>query len=153
MGPIEAAERFLRLRRIAMVGVSRQERDFSRRVLDAFVERGYDVVPVHPSAAEIAGRRAFARASEIVPPVEGAFLLVPPAKADEVTADVLAAGIRQIWFQGGGAPGAASPEALARCKAAGVEPVAQLCAFMMLPGAGWFHRLHASFRKRKLARA
>jgi len=152
MNAVQAAERFLQLRRIAVVGVSRDERDFSRRVFQAFVDAGYDAVPVNPGAKEIAGRPAFARVSEVSPPVEGVFLLVPPAVADEVTGDALAAGVRQLWFQRGGGPGAASPAALARCSAAGVTPVTDLCAFMMLPGAGWFHRLHASFRKRKLAR-
>ncbi len=152
MNPVQAAERFLQLRRIAVVGVSRQEGDFSRRVFQAFLDAGYDAVPVNPGAPEIAGRRAFACVSEISPPVEGAFLLVPPAAADQVTGDALAAGVRQLWFQRGGGEGAASPAALARCAAAGITPVTDLCAFMMLPGAGWFHRLHASFRKRKLAK-
>lgn len=153
MNPVQAAERFLKLRRIAVVGVSRDERDFTRLVFKAFVDAGYDAVPVNPAAPEIAGRRAFARVSEITPPVEGAFLMVPPAQADAVTGDALAAGVRELWFQRGGGPGSASAEALARCAAAGVAPVTDLCAFMMLPAAGWFHRFHGFFRKRKLARA
>ncbi len=152
MNPVQAAQQFLQARRIAVVGVSRDERDFSRRVFQAFLDAGYDAVPVNPGAKEIAGRRAFARVSDVSPPVQGAFLLVPPAAADQVTGDALAAGVRQLWFQRGGGAGAASPAALARCAAAGVTPVTDLCAFMMLPGSGWFHRLHASFRKRKLAR-
>lgn len=153
MNPVQAAERFLQLRRIAVVGVSRDARDFTRNVFQAFVDAGYDAVPVNPAAQEIAGRRAFARVSEIAPPVEGAFVMVSPAQADGVTGDALAAGVRQLWFQRGGPPGAASPEALARCAAAGVVPVTDLCAFMMLPGGGWFHRMHGFFRKRKLARS
>jgi uncharacterized protein len=153
MNPVQAAERFLQLRRIAVVGVSRDARDFTRTIFQAFVDAGYDAVPVNPAAGEIAGRRAFARVSDISPPVEGAFLLVPPAQADAVAGDALGAGVRQLWFQRGGPPGAASPEALARCAAAGVVPVTDLCAFMMLPGASWFHRMHGFFRKRKLARS
>lgn len=153
MNAVQAAERFLKLRRIAVVGVSRDAKDFTRLVFEAFVQAGYDAVPVNPAAEEIAGRRAFARVSQIAPPVEGAFVMVPPAQADGVAGDALAAGVRQLWFQRGGGPGASSPEALARCAAAGVEPVTDLCAFMMLPGAGWFHRFHGFFRKRKLARA
>lgn len=153
MNAIQAAERFLALRRIAVVGVSREPRDFSRRVFQAFVDAGYDAVPVNPGAQEIAGRRAFARVSEVSPPVEGVFVIVPPAQADAVTGDALAAGVRQLWFQGGGAPGASSPAALARCAAAGVVPVTNLCAFMMLPRAGWPHRVHGYFRKRAIVRS
>ncbi len=153
MNAIQAAERFLELRRIAVVGVSREPRDFSRRVFQAFLDAGYDAVPVNPGAQEIAGRRAFARVSDVSPPVEGVFVIVPPAQADAVTGDALAAGVRQLWFQGGGAPGASSPAALARCAAAGVVPVTNLCAFMMLPRVGWPHRVHGYFRKRSIVRS
>jgi predicted CoA-binding protein len=153
MNTVQAAERFLQLRRIAVVGVSRDARAFSRGIFQAFLDAGYDAVPVNPNAVEVGGRRAFARVSEISPPVEGAFVVVPPAQADAVTGDALDAGVRQLWFQRGGGPGSASPAALARCTAAGVAPVTDLCAFMMLPRTGWFHRLHGSFRKRKLASA
>lgn len=153
MSAIEAAESFLQLKRFAFVGASRNPKDFSRSVLRELLARGYDVVPVNPAAQEIEGRRAYARISDITPPVEGAYLLVPAAQAERAAEEALAAGVRQLWFHRGGGPGAASPAALARCAAAGVTPVTDLCPFMMLPGAGWFHRLHGHFRKRSLARA
>lgn len=153
MGVLQAAESFLQLRRIAFVGVSRDRRDFSRGLFRALVARGYDVVPVHPAAEEIEGRRAFARIGEVTPPVEGALLLLPPAEAARAAREAIAAGVRQLWFHRGGGPGAGSPEAIAACRAAGVEPVFDLCPFMLLPEAGWFHRLHGHFRKRAVAQA
>ena len=152
MSVVEVADRFLRLHRIAVVGVSRDPRDFSRRVFEAFLAGGYDAVPVNPAGGEIGGRPAFARVSVVEPPVEGAFVMVPSGRADEVTADALAAGVRELWFHRGGGPGAASAAARARCAALGVDPVTDLCPFMMLPGQGWFHRVHAHFRKKRLAR-
>lgn len=153
MGAIQAAESFLKLQRFAFVGLSRNPKDFSRHVFAAFVARGYDVVPVNPAVGEIDGRRAFARVADVTPPVEGAFLAVPPAQAEQVAREALAAGVRHLWFHRGGGAGAASPAALAACAAAGVTPVTDLCPFMMLPGAGWFHRLHGHFRRRAVARA
>lgn len=152
MTAVAAAEQFLRLRRIALVGVSRQDGSFGRALLRAFLERGYDAVPVNRAGGEIEGRRAFASVAEISPPVEGALLIVPPAQADAAAADALAAGVRQLWFHRGAGAGSSSPEALARCAAAGVAPVTGLCPLMVLPGAGWFHRLHALLRRRSLAR-
>ncbi len=150
---VAAAEQFLRLHRIALVGVSRQEGSFGRTLLRALLERGYDAVPVNRAGGEIEGRRAFASVAEISPPVEGALLLVPPAEADAAAADALAAGVLQLWFHRGAGAGSSSPAALARCAAAGVAPVTGLCPFMVLPGVGWFHRLHARFRRRSLSRA
>ena len=49
---IEEARAFLGARRIAVVGVSRNEKDFSRYVLRELARRGHDVVPVNPALAE-----------------------------------------------------------------------------------------------------
>lgn len=145
---VDRARAFLACHRIALVGASRDAKGFSRSVMDALVARGYDVVPVNPAAGEIAGRVAFAAVREMVPAPEAALLMTPPSRTADAAADCLGAGVRQIWFHRGGGAGAASPEALALCRAAGVEPVTDLCPFMVLPNAGWFHGVHAYFRAR-----
>jgi len=149
-GPISRAREFLTARRIALVGFSRNPKDFSRVLDGEFRRLGIDVVPVHPSAAEVDGRRCFPRVADIVPPVDGAFILVPAAKAEAVALDCLDAGVRRIWFHRGGGPGSGSPEAMALCRARGVTPVSDLCPFMVISGASWPHRLHGWFRRRKL---
>ena len=76
-----AVQRFLACRRVALVGVSRIPKDFSRAVLRAFAERGYDVVPVNPSATEMEGRPCFRSVRDVTPPVEAAVLLTPPGRS------------------------------------------------------------------------
>jgi predicted CoA-binding protein len=151
-GPISRAREFLTSRRIALVGFSRNPKDFSRVLDGEFRRLGIEVVPVHPSAAEVDGRRCFPRVADIAPPVDGALILVPAAKAEAVALDCLDAGLRRIWFHRGGGPGSASPEAIALCIARGVTPVSDLCPFMVISGASWPHRLHGWFRHRKLSK-
>jgi predicted CoA-binding protein len=142
------ARRFLALPRFALVGVSRDEKSFSRAVLRELVRRGFDVVPVGPAAAEaeLDGRRGAARVRDLWPAVDGAILMTPPGRTVEAVEDCLGAGVREIWMHRGAGPGAATPEAIAACRAAGVEPITGLCPFMALPEAGWFHGVHAFFR-------
>lgn len=140
------ARRFLEAKRVALVGLSRDERDFGRGVFRELVRRGYDVVPVNPALTEAEGRRAFASVREVTPPVEAALVMTSASHAAEVARDCLAAGVTRIWFHRGAGPGAASAEAVALCRAQGVEPVTDLCPFMALPGSSWFHRLHGLFR-------
>jgi predicted CoA-binding protein len=146
--PLDRARVFLASRRIAVVGVSRNEKDFSRALLRELLRRGCDVVPVNPSLAEAEGRRAYGRVSEIEPPVDAALLLTSPAATDAVLPDVLAAGVRRVWFHRGAGPGSATPAALALCETSGVEVVHDLCPFMALPDAGFPHRLHGFLRRR-----
>jgi predicted CoA-binding protein len=149
---LEEARAFLVARRIAVVGVSRNEKDFSRMVLRELARRGLDVVPVNPALAEAEGRRCFARVQDVAPPADAALLLTPPARTEAVLRDCLAAGVRRVWLHQGAGPGAATPAALSLCAAAGIEAVHGLCPFMALPDAGFPHRVHHFFR-RALARA
>jgi predicted CoA-binding protein len=145
---LEDARRFFRARRIAVVGVSRKANDFSRAVVRELVRRGHDVVPVNPAAAEIDGRRAFARVADVTPPPDAALLLTPPAESAGVVADCAAAGVKSVWLHRGAGAGSATPEALALCAEHGLEAVHGLCPFMALPGAGFPHRVHAFLRTR-----
>ena len=149
----EVARRFLARRRIAVAGVSRDEADFSRRLLRDLAQRGYDVVPVNPALSEVAGARCYARVQDIRPPPEALLLLTPPPRSELVVRDALAAGVRHVWFHRGAGAGSASPGAVAACEAHGVRPVVGLCPYMVLPGAGAGHRLHGRVRRWTVALA
>ena len=81
--PIERARAFLATRRFAVVGVSRNEKDFSRYLLRELLARGYDAVPVNPALTEAEGRRTYARVADIDPPVDAALFLTAPADFPE----------------------------------------------------------------------
>jgi len=78
MSRLQDVQDCLSRKRLAFVGVSRSEKDFTRTLFREFVRRGYDPIPVHPEAAEIQGRRCYARVQHIDPPVEWALIAVPP---------------------------------------------------------------------------
>lgn len=145
---LDRARDFLTRKRIAVVGVSRNEKDFSREVLRALVKGGYDVVPVNPGLEAAEGRTCYPRVQDARPPVEAALLLTSPAQTEEVVRDCAQAGIRQVWMHRGMGAGAASPEALRYCDAHGISVVTDLCPFMALPESGFPHRLHARLRTR-----
>jgi predicted CoA-binding protein len=147
MDETRAVGRFLACKRLALVGVSRDAKHFSRGVLRAFVERGYDVVPLNPSATEIEGRPCHRSVRDVTPPVEAALLLTPAARSAAAVEDCLAAGVRRIWFHRGGGPGAASVEALALCDRSGVDVVPGACPLMFLPRTGVVHRVHGFFHR------
>ena len=149
---LSRAREFLGAKRIAVVGASRDPKSFSRNVMKELVTRGYDMVPVNPMASQIAGRAAFATVRDVTPSPEVALLMTPPSRTADAVADCIGAGVRKIWLHRGGGAGAASPEALALCRAAGIEPVTDLCPFMVLSDAGWFHRVHGYFRARERRR-
>ena len=64
MTTIHDVEDFLALDRIAMVGVSRNPKDFSRLLFREMCDRGYDMVPINLVAEEIDGRDSLWKALE-----------------------------------------------------------------------------------------
>jgi predicted CoA-binding protein len=138
-------ERFLGSRRLAVVGVSREAKDFSRSVFRAFAERGYDPVPVNPSGGIVDGRACAQRLADVQPPVEAALLMTPPPVTERVVRECAQAGVRRVWMHRGAGRGAVSLEAVAFCREQGIEVVDGACPFMFLPGTGRFHRFHRLF--------
>jgi predicted CoA-binding protein len=147
MASKQAIDSFLACRRIAVVGVSRDPRDFSRSLFRAFVERGYDAVPVNAAGGEVDGRPSASRVVDLTPPVEAALLLTPPSATGQVVRECAAAGVKKVWMHRGGGAGAVSPEALVFCRERGIEVVDGECPFMFLSGTGWFHGVHRFFRR------
>jgi uncharacterized protein len=144
---LEAVEAFLAQKRIAMVGASRDPKDFSIALFDELCRRGYDVVPVNPNAATIGKRGCFPRVQDIQPPVTAALLMTSPEVTESVVSDCAAAGIRQVWMYGAGVRGAVSPKAIAFCREHGIEVIPGLCPFMFLSGISGIHRFHGFVRK------
>ena len=138
---------FLGQTRLALVGVSRNPKNFTRALFREFASRGYDVVPVHPGLEEMEGRRCYARVRDITPPVDGAVLLTRPDVTDYAVRDCAEAGVTRVWMYRAGGSGAVSPEAVEFCRAKGIRVVAGECPFMFFPDAGLIHRLHGCIRR------
>ena len=144
---LETIEDFLAQKRIAMIGASRNPKDFSAVLFEELRKRGYDMVPVNPNATEVMGKPCFARVQEIRPPVDAALLMTTPEVTDTVVSDCAAAGIRRVWMYRAGGKGAVSPKAVAFCQEHGIQVVPGQCPFMFLPGAGGIHKFHGFVRK------
>src|ERR1041385_1487641 len=138
---IENIRDFLAQPRFAIVGVSRQPKDFSRTLFREFLRRGYEAVPVNPEMDEIDGRRCFHSLSEIHPPIDSALLMTSPAVTDAVVPNCPAAGIKRVWmYRAGGGRGAVTPGAVQFCRDHGIDVIPGECPFMFLPHAAWYHR-------------
>jgi len=144
---LETIEDFLSQKRIAMVGISREPKDFSLSMFEELCRRGYDVVPVNPRASEVQGRRCFARVQDIQPPVDAALLMTSPEVTNAVVKDCAEAGIHRVWMYRAGGKGAVSPQAIQFCREHDIQVVPGQCPFMFWRDAGTGHRLHGFIRK------
>jgi uncharacterized protein len=147
MAPTNASlneiESFLREKRIAIIGISRERANIGMSLCDAFTRLGYEVLPVNPKATEIKGTHCYSRVQDMHPAPSAALLLTTPAVTNVVVRDCAEAGIKKVWMYRGGGQGAVSVEAVEFCRAKGSEVIPGECPFMFLApvrGVHWFHR-------------
>ncbi len=147
MNTLGSIQEFLGRKRFAVVGVSRNPRDFTRGLFRELRQRGYDAVPVNPGLSEVEGVACFHSVTEVSPPVEAALLMTSSAVTPQVVRECAQAGVRQVWMHRAGGAGAVNPEAVEFCRSNGMALVEGECPYMFLPEAAFFHRFHGFCRK------
>ena len=104
---------------IAVIGASRDRRKYGNKAVRAFRNQGHTVIPIHPSAGEIEGERAYPSVLNYPGGVDEATLYVPPDIGVQILDEVARKGIKTVWLN----PGADAPAVVARAKALGLEPI------------------------------
>ena len=148
MSAMSVIEDFLSQDRIAVVGVSRNPKDFSRTLLRELRTRGYDVIPVNPEMEELEGEPCFAHVQDIQPAPGAAILMTCPEVTQQVVHECAQAGVSKVWmYRAGTTGGSVSEDAIHFCESKGMSVVPGECPLMFLPATGWWHRLHGFVRK------
>jgi predicted CoA-binding protein len=140
-------DRFLAGERIAVVGASDERSSFGRTVYEALRDHGYEVVAVHPSAPTVSGDVAYPDLASVPGRLDGAIVMVGPDRSPAIVRAAALAHVPRVWlFQGLGAKGAASPDAVHLAMDLGLEVVPGACPLMFLEPVGFGHRVHRMIR-------
>ena len=144
-------EDFLEQKRLAVVGVSRNPKEFSRQIFHELTSLGYDTVAVNPHTDELDSRPCFPAVSKIDPPVDGVLVITSPKVVNEIVGDCLLAGVPRTWIHLGSGTHSLDPELAKKCRASGMSLIEGFCPYMFFSGSGWFHRLHGWFARHSKA--
>ena len=89
---------FFEPRGVAVIGANRERGKIGSEILHNLVAAGFrgPIVPVHPTAPEIEGLRAYPRVADIPDAIDLAVVVVPAAQVQAAVDDCLARGIRAI---------------------------------------------------------
>lgn len=111
---------FLAGSRFAVVGASANRDKYGNKVLRVYQQNQLEVVPVNPAGGEIEGLAAYTDLPSIPGTIDGVSIITPPKVTEQVVAQALSLGIKNIWMQ----PGAESTEAIELAEAAGANVIA-----------------------------
>ena len=124
-----------RVRRIAVVGLSRHPEKPSRRVPAYLAAWGYEIVPVNPSADHVLGRKAYPRLADVPGRVDMVMIFRPSDQAGAFVREAAARPERPaIWLSEGIL---ASPE-IEEARAQDLTAVQDLCAYKVHRALGAF---------------
>lgn len=117
-GPLASAiQAFFDQASYAVVGASRQRHKFGNQVLRLYQRLGWTVLPINPHAEEVEGLPCVSELQDLEEVPDAISVITPPHVTTSVVREAIRLGIRHIWLQ----PGAESPEAVADCRAAGID--------------------------------
>jgi predicted CoA-binding protein len=136
-------EEFLSLDGLAVVGASRIRAKFGNKAYRDLRSKGYNVVPMNPSAETIEGDRCFPDLASLPKNIKGLVMVIPPAFTEKVILKAKDAGITHVWMQ----PGAESAAAAARIRDSGLILIEGQCIMMHAAPVGAFHRFHRFFAR------
>jgi len=115
-----------RTHRIAVVGLSRFPEKPARRVPAYLAARGYEVVPVNPSAERVLGRTAYPTLADVPGTVDMVMIFRPSDLAGPFVREALARPERPaIWLS----EGIRADAEIAEARSRGVMAVQDVCAY------------------------
>ena len=110
---------FLAQGSFAVVGASQDRAKYGNKVLRCYLQHGMPVVAVNPRETAVEGVACYASLRLLPKTVRAASVVAPPAAAESIVDDAIAAGIQYLWFQ----PGAEDADASAVGVAAGLHVI------------------------------
>jgi len=105
---------------VAVIGASSNRRRYGNKAVRAFSHKGFTVVPVTPSEAEVEGLKTYPTVLDVPGAIDMATFYVRPAIGLLVIDQVARKGIGEVWLN----PGAGSEELERKAASLGIRTVA-----------------------------
>jgi predicted CoA-binding protein len=108
------------MKTVAIIGAGNDRRKFGNKAVRAYVKRGFEVYPVHPTESNVEGLTAYRSVLDVpLERIDRVSIYLPPALGVKVLDEVARKPVGEVWLN----PGADAPEVVARAKELGLTVV------------------------------
>jgi predicted CoA-binding protein len=135
-----SVDAFLKGRRLAVAGVSRQSAQPANAIFRRLKASGYEVYPVNPNAAQVEGTDCYPDVAAVPARLDGVVVVTPPAAAAQVVRQCHDAGVPRVWFHRSFGEGSVSAEAVRECQGLGIDCIVGGCPMMFCEPVDMAHR-------------
>jgi len=126
----EPIAEFLRGKRIAVVGVSRDSRHAANAVYRKLRAAGYDVIAVNPNAAELEGAPCYPNLASLPEPVDGVVVATRPEISAAIVRQCHEQGVNRVWLHRSLGHGSVSQAAVREGRERGMQVIPGGCPLM-----------------------
>jgi predicted CoA-binding protein len=131
---------FLRGKRFAVAGVSRQGQSAGNPVFRKLRGAGYETFPVNPNASEVEGVQCYPDLASVPGPLDGVVIATHPNDSLAVVRQCADLGVPGVWFHRSFGAGSVSDDAVRECHARGVPCIVGGCPLMYCEPVDFAHR-------------
>ena len=121
---------FLRQKHLAVVGVSRDTRQFANAIYRKLKKAGYTVYAVNPNASSVEGDPCYPTLAALPQKVDGAVLATTPAVTERLVEECAQLGLPRVWMHRSFGTGSVSERAARLGRERGVTVIAGGCPMM-----------------------
>ena len=136
----QSIQDFINCKRIAVVGCSSKGRKFGNSAYKELKQRGYQVLPVHPTENEIDGDKCFPNLKALRGKIDAVFISVSSKYVELILNEAASIGIKNVWIQ----QGAESNQVIDAANRLGLNFVFKKCILMYAPPVKSLHKFHRS---------
>ena len=131
---------FLRGRRFAVAGVSRQPGQAANAVFSKLKRAGYEVFPINPHATQVEGVTCYADVGAVPGSLDGVVIATSPDVGLGIVQQCREHGIPRVWFHRSFGEGSVSEAAVRACEAHGIDCIVGGCPLMFCEPVDFAHR-------------
>ena len=133
---------FLEPGKFAFIGLSRDEKKFSRAAFKELKKKGYTMYPVNPNLESVDGIKCYRDISELPSDVKHGLFMTPKKNTAGAVENAIQHGFTHLWIQ----QGAETKEAIGIANEHGVKLVSRTCILMHAAPSG-VHKFHGAIMK------
>ncbi len=138
-----AIKAFLETRKLAIAGVSRDQKKLGYTVLMKLKEIGFDLYLVHPDTDTLHGEACYRNISLLPGDIGGLLIMTPKTETLGLVEDAVKKGIPNLWIQ----QMSETPESIEYALSNKVNLVTRQCILMFAEPVEGFHKFHRNLKK------
>lgn len=136
-------DEFLEPKRLAIAGVSRNEKKFGNVVFKELSKNGFEVLPINPNTEKIDETVCYPDVESLPKDIESILIVTPKFNTDEILKSAIERGIKNIWVQ----QSSNTNETIRIAEEYNREIIHNKCIFMFAEPVQNVHKFHRTINK------